>query len=144
MPGTYRADAQLLLLNGLHRALDLVPEDPFADAEDADEPNAARLLAEALRDGPEVGCHTAVVIDGIGQFDRRLGREMLKEFDWRIAGCELSPGDIAAITESYTESEIRQSQLLIVDHGRGKSQRVRAYPNYPRASIRTATDRNGT
>lgn len=139
--GDYKLDGRLLLLNGLHRALDLVPEDPYADTDGSDQADPARLLANVLRDGPEVGCHTAVFIDGLAQFDRRLGREMLKEFDWRIAGSGLSPADIAAITESYTEGEVRQSQLLLTDHGRGKSQRVRAYPRYTSASVRTATDR---
>jgi len=131
----YKAGAHLLLLSGLQRALDLTPEDQYADADESDQPSSARLLAAVLRDGPEVGCHTAVVIDGMAQFDRRLGRDMLNEFDWRVAGSELSPADITAITESYTESDIRQSQLLLADHGRGKSQRVRAYPRYTSTTI---------
>jgi S-DNA-T family DNA segregation ATPase FtsK/SpoIIIE len=138
----YKAGAHLLLLSGLQRALDLAPEDQYADADESEQPPLARLLTTVLRDGPEVGCHTAVVIDSMAQFDRRLGRDMLNEFDWRIAGSELSPADIIAITESYTESDIRQSQLLLADHGRGKSQRVRAYPRYTGTSIRKATDRN--
>jgi len=136
--GEYRADARMLLLNGLHRALDLAPLDPFSD--DSGQPGSDRLLASLLRDGPEVGCHTAIVVDGVAQFDRRLGRDMLKEFDWRIAGSQLGPADIATITESYTEGEIRQSQLLLADHARGRSQRVRAYPPHTSASIRTSTD----
>jgi hypothetical protein len=138
----YKAGAHLLVLNGLHRALDLAPDDPYADTDDIDQPNAARLLADLLRDGPEVGCHTAVVVESIAQFDRRLGRDSLKEFDWRIAGSEVSPPDIAVITESYTETEVRPSQLLLADHGRGKRQRVRAYPSHTSTSVRTSTERN--
>jgi S-DNA-T family DNA segregation ATPase FtsK/SpoIIIE len=88
--GEYKADGYLLLLNGLERALDLAPEDTYAESEGSSSPDPATLLADILRDGPEVGCHTAIVVDNLAQFDRRLGREMLKEFDFRIAGSALS------------------------------------------------------
>jgi S-DNA-T family DNA segregation ATPase FtsK/SpoIIIE len=132
----------VLLVNGVQRALDLVPDDPYADADRSGPQEVARSLARILRDGPEVGCHTIVVADGLAQFDRRLGRDMLKEFDWRIAGSGLSPADIAAVTESYREGEIRRSQLLLIDHGRGKSRRIRAYPKHTTESIQPRTDRN--
>jgi DNA segregation ATPase FtsK/SpoIIIE, S-DNA-T family len=134
----YGRAGRLLVLNGVQRALDLAPEDPYAEPGD-DGPDTAGQLAAVLREGPEVGCHVAVVVDRLAQFDRRLGREMLKEFDWRVAGSVVSPADVTVITESYTEAEIRHSQLLLVDHGRGRSRRVRAYPRHNRASIRQTT-----
>jgi hypothetical protein len=89
-----------------------------------------------LRDGPEVGVHTAVVVDGLGQFDRRLGRDALKEFDWRIVGSGVAPNDVGTITDSYAPAEIRPSQLLIADASRGRSRRVRAYPRHTSHTIK--------
>lgn len=136
----YSRGCQLLVLNGLQRALDLTPAIEYAQP---DEPGQelAQPLALILREGPEFGCHAAVVVDRVAQFDRRLGRDMLKEFDWRIAGNGIGPDDISAITESHREGEIRQSQLLLVDYAHGKSQRVRAYPRYTTQTIQPVAAR---
>lgn len=126
----YGRPGLLLVLYGLHRALELAPEDPYADPAAADQQDQARSLARVLRDGPEVGCHSIVVLDRLAQFERRLGRDMLKEFDWRVAGSGLSSSEVATITDSYGDGDIRHSQLLIVDHGQGRKRRVRGYPRY--------------
>jgi hypothetical protein len=134
--GQYDAPGELLVLNGLHRAMDLTPYDPFGVPGDEDtEPNAAAMLAQIVRDGPDVGIHTAVVVDGLPQFDRRLGRDLLAEFGWRLAGSTLSVQDVQLITESYSEGAIRRHQLLIADQLKGKHSRVRAYPRHTKQSI---------
>jgi DNA segregation ATPase FtsK/SpoIIIE, S-DNA-T family len=138
----YGRDAQLLVLNGLQRALELSPEDPYADPDIGGGAEAARALARVLRDGPEVGCHVVAVVDRLAQFDRRLGRDMLKEFDWRIAGSDTGSADIAALTEVFTEAEIRRSQLLVIDQGRGRSRRVRGYPKHTAGSVPATIDRS--
>ena len=138
----YNRPGFLLVLNGVQRALDLLPEDPYApiDEDAAGHKRTAQLIASALREGPELGCHVVVVVDQLGQFERRLGRDLLKEFDWRIAGSGVGPADIATMTESHSEPQVRHSQLLLVDHGKGKSQRVRAYPGHTSESIQAAMD----
>lgn len=136
----YGRDGQLLVLNGVERALDLAPADAYGDPDDPAQ-RLARPLAEILRDGPEFGCHTLVVTDRLSQLDRRLGRDTLKEFDWRVAGTSLGPGDIAAITDSYREGEVRPSQLLLVDGAHGRHQRVRAYPRHTPTTIQPAIQR---
>jgi hypothetical protein len=125
----YTRGGVLVVLHGLQRALDLAPQDPFADPQDAGQ-DCARALARILRDGPEVGCHVVVAIDQLAQFDRRLGRDLLTELDWRVAGSDATNADINAITDSFTEQIVPRSQLLVVDHARGRSRRVRAYPPY--------------
>jgi hypothetical protein len=137
----YGAPARMTVLVGLERALDLVPADPYADPDDAAQGVPARLAA-VLRDGPDVGCHTVVAVDGLAQLDRRLGRELLKEFEWRVAGSGLSQADRQAITDSYTEREISHGQLLLADHARGRSRRVRGYPPLTTATTPATTDRS--
>jgi S-DNA-T family DNA segregation ATPase FtsK/SpoIIIE len=136
----YGRDGRLLVLNGLERALDLAPADSYADPVEPAQ-RVAQPLAAVLRDGPEFGCHTLAVVDRLAQFDRRLGRDMLKEFDWRVAGSSLSPADMTAITESYREGEVRQSQLLLVDGAHGRNQRVRAYPRHTPTTIESVIQR---
>jgi hypothetical protein len=138
--GVYDADGRLLVLNGLQRALDLAPEDPFGDLDDANSgPRPASMLARILRDGPDVGVHTLVVVDGLVQFDRRLGRDLLAEFGWRLAGSSLSVQDVQTVTESYTEGAVRRHQVLIADQLKAKTRRVRAYPRHTTESL---ADRN--
>jgi hypothetical protein len=136
----YGREGQLLVLNGVERALDLAPADAYGDPDDPAQ-RLAQPIAEILRDGPEFGCHALVVTDRLSQFDRRLGRDALKEFDWRVAGTSLGPGDITAITDSYREGEVRPSQLLLVDGAHGRSQRVRAYPRHTPTTIETVIQR---
>jgi S-DNA-T family DNA segregation ATPase FtsK/SpoIIIE len=139
--GDYGRAGHILVLHGLQRALDLAPDDPYADGEDSPQVQIARSFARIMRDGPEVGCHTVATVDRLAQFERRVGRDALKEFDWRIAGSGLSSPDIAVIAESYTEAEIRPSQLLVIDQARARSRRVRAYPQHTAASLESSTDR---
>lgn len=125
----YDGAPRLLILNGLQRAFDISPEDPYAHSDDitTSKQDVARMLASVIREGPELGCHVVVVVDQLSQFEARLGRDMLKEFDWRVLGSGLRPSDIAALTESHTEPLVSRHQLLLVDHARGRRRRVRAY-----------------
>jgi hypothetical protein len=136
----YRQPGLLLVLNGVHRAFDLAPEDAYADPDDPPSPGA--LLSRILRDGPEVGCHTLALIDGVAQFDRKLGRDLLAEFEWRIAGSDVSTGDIATVTDAFNAPEIRPSQLLIADRSSGKQRRVRAYPRHSTETLPTNNERS--
>ena len=137
----YARAGRILVLHGLQRALDVAPDDPYADPGDAPQVRIARSLARIVCDGPEVGCHTIVTVDRLAQFERRIGRDSLKEFDWRIAGSGLSSADIAVIAESYTQAEIRPSQLLVIDQGKARSRRVRAYPRHTAVSLAAVTER---
>ena len=128
--GQYHAQRHVLVLHGLQRALDLTPEDPYTRSDHPVDESPGPRLADILRDGPDVGVHVVVVADGLVQFDRRLGRDLLKEFEIRIAGSAVSPTDLAAITDSFKESPVRRHQLLLADHSRGILRRMRAYPPY--------------
>jgi S-DNA-T family DNA segregation ATPase FtsK/SpoIIIE len=139
----YVAPGAILILVGVQRADDLVApayDLGIADTLELDlvgDDGAAAgvLLAELLRDGPEFGIHVVVLADTLGSLTRRLGDDALQSFDWRIAGRSASQQDVATITDSFREAEIRNHQLLIVDRGRGRSKRVRAYPPFTSESF---------
>jgi len=130
----YRRPGLLLVLNGLHRAFDLAPEDAFDES-----PQLGSLLARIAREGPEVGCHTLAFVEGVAQFDRKLGHDLLGEFEWCVAGSEVSTGDVATVTEVFDAPEIRTNQLLIADRAAGKQRRVRAYPRHDLQSLPPTT-----
>jgi S-DNA-T family DNA segregation ATPase FtsK/SpoIIIE len=138
----YRRPGMLLLLNGVHRARDLAPEDPYADSDDP--PQLGASLARIIRDGPEVGCHTVALVEGVTQFDRKLGRDLLGEFEWGVIASDASSNDVATVTDVFDAPEIRPSQLLIADRAAGKQRRVRAYPRHGAASVPTTDERRGS
>lgn len=133
----YRKPGRLLVLHGLHRAFDLAPEDPYSDSRD----QAGATLGAILRDGPEVGCHVALTVDSLAQLERKIGRELVTEFDWRVLSFGASTQDLATLTGRFNEVAVRPGQLLIVDHAGGTSRRARAYPRHTAASIAPSTDR---
>lgn len=126
--GSYDEPGQVLVLRGLQRAQGLEPEEAYKDSQDDQTPGDR--LARIIRDGPDVGVHCAVLVDNLKQFDRRLGRDLLREFDFRIVGSAAALADIAVLTDSYKEGSVRRSQLLSIDNTRGKLRRMNAYPPY--------------
>ena len=124
----YHSAGELLILHGLQRATDLAPWDPYSGDEDPDStPNPARGLITLLRDGPDVGVHTVVSVDTLALLDRRMGRELLAEFELRLAVSAATAADVATLTDSYKERPPGPRQLLICDHARGTTRRVRSY-----------------
>jgi DNA segregation ATPase FtsK/SpoIIIE, S-DNA-T family len=130
----YRRPGLLLMLNGIHRAFDLKPDDSYDDP-----PGPGALLARILREGPEVGCHTVAIAESLSQFEGKLGRELLDEFGWCVFGSGAPRADLAALTDNYNAPEIRNSQLMIADRPAAKQRRVRAYPRHSRVSLPPST-----
>jgi DNA segregation ATPase FtsK/SpoIIIE, S-DNA-T family len=132
--GDYRSPGVLLMLNGAHRAFDLSAEDLYEE-----DPRPASLLARILREGPEVGCHTVALLEGLSQLDQKLGRDLLAEFEWCVAGSGAARGDVATATDNFNAPEVRTSQLLIADRPAAKHRRVRAYPRHSAESLPPST-----
>jgi DNA segregation ATPase FtsK/SpoIIIE, S-DNA-T family len=130
----YRQPGLLLMLNGIHRAFDLKPDDSYDDP-----PGPGALLARILREGPEVGCHTVALAESLAQFEGKLGRDLLDEFGWCVFGSGAPRADLAALTDNYNAPEIRNSQLLIADRPTAKQRRIRAYSRYSQDSFSPST-----
>jgi DNA segregation ATPase FtsK/SpoIIIE, S-DNA-T family len=130
----YRSPGVLLVLNGIHRAFDLTPENPYEES-----PEIGSLLARIAREGPEVGCHIVASVESLSQFDQKLGRDLLSEFEWCVVGSGATKGDVTTATDDFNAPEIRVSQLMIADRSAGKHRRVRAYPRHRRDSLPPST-----
>jgi S-DNA-T family DNA segregation ATPase FtsK/SpoIIIE len=124
----YDQEAQVVVVHGIQRALDLAPFDPFVMEDDGEQESDSKVVQEILRDGPDVGIHVVLSVDGLMQFERRLGKESLREFGWRLIGNRVNPTEVATLTDNFKEPVIRANQLLVVDTNAGRNQRMRAYP----------------
>ena len=129
--GDYQATGALVILNGLQRAVDLAPYDPFDSSDNEDEPSEespATALVTILRDGPDVGVHSVLTVDTLSQLERRIGRDLLSELEHRLAVSSASAADVGTVTDSYKERPPGSRQLLICDHAKGTTRRARSYP----------------
>jgi DNA segregation ATPase FtsK/SpoIIIE, S-DNA-T family len=127
--------AHLLLINGLQRAFDMAPYEPDALRFDSDDdldapaaPTSGQRLYALATTGPDVGVHTVVLIDSLAQFERRCGRELLAEFELRIAGASTRPGDVGLLAETHADVKLMRNQLALLDRARSSDRRVRGYP----------------
>lgn len=126
----YGAAPRLVVVYGLERASALSPFDPeLLDELDEDERLVAgALLARILRDGPEVGIHTVLSADGRRTLERRLGRDLIDEFNHRVAGQLTDDRDMPLVTGHHgAVDRIRAGQLLLVDQVKGSEIRARGY-----------------
>ena len=117
------AERMLLVLYGIHRARDFDTESMDFDASSEGPPE---LLLRILRDGPEVGIHTVAWSESVGATTRRLTREALREFSWRIAG-RMGAEDSRSFVDSDGASNLRSHQILITNDDLGITRRCIAY-----------------
>ncbi len=125
--GNYRAATKLLTIVGLQRALSLNPLDAYAYAE-SEQSSAASQLALIIRSGPEVGVHVLVSADRAKTIDRRLGGDLVQEFNLRVAGSTADKQDLSAAAGQYSDvAPLRYGQLLLGDLLGGTTKRIRGY-----------------
>ncbi|MEN0013735.1 MAG: FtsK/SpoIIIE domain-containing protein, partial [Solirubrobacteraceae bacterium] len=108
----FRAPARVLVLSALHRARD------FEIGEEA------QLLDEILREGADVGVHVIVWVDKNVSLGRRLSSSAAREFGVRLVG-PMSRDDAFALTESDAPSSLTGAQLVLDDHERATTVRLR-------------------
>jgi S-DNA-T family DNA segregation ATPase FtsK/SpoIIIE len=114
--------AQLLFLFGVHRARELDSELGSLDVDG----DLVEKLERVMRDGPEVGVHVWLWSDSVTGASRRLTPRMMREIGWRIAG-KMSGDDSQSFLGAGQASDLRESQLSMVNEDRGVSTRVTAY-----------------
>lgn len=125
-----RRPAKLLFLFGVHRARELDAELGSLDVDS----DLVEKLERVMRDGPEVGVHVWLWSDSVTGASRRLTPRMMREVSWRIAG-KMSGDDSQAFLGAGQASDLRESQLLMVNEDRGVSTRLTAYTPPSRAWV---------
>lgn len=117
-----RRQTRFLFLFGVHRARELDSEIGSLDA-DVD---LVEKLEQVMRDGPEMGIHVWLWSESVAAATRRLTPRMMREVGWRGAG-KMSADDSHIFIGSSQASELRESQLILVNDDRGISTRTSAY-----------------
>jgi len=109
--GTDGMKPMLLVFQGLHRIRDLRGDGGyFADLEEGS-PRA--MLADLLKEGPEVGIHTIVWADTLANAKRSLDDRAMREFDFRISG-PLSQEDSQDLLEAPDASRINKPNRFLL------------------------------
>ncbi len=117
-----------LFLYGLQRARDLRQEEMGFGGfgEEPAAPNPAQQFTTILREGPDVGIHTAVWCDTVTNLGRSLDRRALREFALRIA-MQMSAEDSANLLDSPLASKLGPNRALFYDEEEGRLEKFRPY-----------------
>lgn len=123
------APAIFLFIDDLSRFRDLrKAEDDFGFGSSDREKRAmpGQLLADVLRDGPEVGVHVVVWCDSYTNLDRWFSRASLREFDRRIA-LQMSASDSSSLIDSPAASRLGVHRALLYSDEQGTTEKFRPY-----------------
>jgi energy-coupling factor transporter ATP-binding protein EcfA2 len=118
-----------LLIDDLSRFRDLrkAEEDFGFGSSDRDKRvTPGQLLADVLRDGPEVGVHVVVWCDSCNNLDRWFSRQSLREFDRRIA-MQMSSNDSSSLIDSPAASRLGAHRALLYSDEQGTAEKFRPY-----------------
>jgi S-DNA-T family DNA segregation ATPase FtsK/SpoIIIE len=113
----YQAPARVCVIAALHRARELDPNGTEASAD---------LLEQILREGPDVGVHVIAWCDKPVSVSRRLSSSALREFSLRLLG-PMSRDDSFTLIDSELAATIAPSQLVLDDHDRATTLRLRRF-----------------
>ncbi|PWJ27010.1 FtsK/SpoIIIE family protein [Branchiibius hedensis] len=96
-----------------------------------------------LKDGPEVGVHLILGVDGVAGLDRRLTSNQLREVGVRVTG-RLSREDALRLLDSDQPSGLKEHELYLDDMEAGTARRAQRFERVPPqemfALLTSATD----
>lgn len=119
--------AVVLLIDGLHRFRALRHVDDFSFSMDEDKPPSPdKLLAEILRDGPEVGVHVIAWCDSANNLNRMMERATQREFEMRVL-MQMSAADSTALIDSPEASRIGLQRAVYASEDAGVFEKFRPY-----------------
>jgi hypothetical protein len=124
-----RTPPLFLFIDDLSRFRDLrKSDDDFGFGSfDRDKPvSASKRFADVLRDGPAVGVHVIVWCDSYNNLDRWLGRQLLREFEMRVA-FQMSGTDSSNLIDSPAASRLGANRALLHLDDRGTTEKFRPY-----------------
>lgn len=105
-----------LTLLGLHRVRDLRQQDDafaFGGFSDEAQPSPTKILADLLRDGPEMGIHLMLWCDTVANLRRSVDRRGLSEIGFRIAGA-MSEQDSSELIDDPVAGRLDKPHRVIL------------------------------
>jgi DNA segregation ATPase FtsK/SpoIIIE, S-DNA-T family len=117
-----------LFLYGLQRARELQRSD-FASY-DA-EPTVHDLFTKVLQSGPEVGIHTILWADSFSSIDRRVGAQVLRDIDLRVA-MQMNSDDSHRVVDAASAHRLGSGAAILYDIETGVAEKFRPFAPPPR------------
>lgn len=103
-------------------------EDDFSFSMSSDDKPASadKNLAEVLQNGPSLGVHTLVWVDGYNQAARMFDRATMREFALRVA-FQMSAADSSNLLDSPAAANLKQHRALLYNDETGAAEKFRPY-----------------
>jgi energy-coupling factor transporter ATP-binding protein EcfA2 len=86
----------------------------------------SQLFNEILKEGSAVGVHVMMWCNSYNNVDRALGRQLLKEFEMRVA-FQMSAGDSSSLIDNPAASRLGQHRALLYRDDQGTTEKFRPY-----------------
>lgn len=86
----------------------------------------SQLFNEILKEGSAVGVHVILWCNSYNNVDRALGRQLLKEFEMRVA-FQMSAGDSSSLIDNPAASRLGQHRALLYRDDQGTTEKFRPY-----------------
>ncbi len=92
-----------------------------------DKPKSAQpAFGEILREGAAVGVHVILWSNSYNNVDRALGRQLLREFEMRVA-FQMSAGDSSSLIDGPAASRLGQHRAILYRDDQGTTEKFRPY-----------------
>jgi S-DNA-T family DNA segregation ATPase FtsK/SpoIIIE len=114
-----------LIVYGLQRARDLLQEDLYRSLEDGAQ-SPVQQFTTILREGPDVGVHTLIWCDTLGNIEKRLGRQSMREFDMRVA-LQMGSDDSSNLVDTPQASRLGSNRALFFSEDQSRLEKFRPY-----------------
>jgi hypothetical protein len=118
-----------VFVNDLGRFRDLRRDENdlgFSFSGEAKRPTPDKQFAGVLRDGPGVGVYTIVWCDTLGNLNRSIDRQMLREFDMRVL-FQMSQNDSSYLADTPVASRLGPQLALFFNEQTGVLEKFRPY-----------------
>src|SRR5262249_31299679 len=90
------------------------------------EARASTCFATVLRDGPAVGIHTLVWCDTLGNLNRALDRQELRELEMRVL-FQMSAADSSNLIDATAANRLGLHRALYYSEDHGSPEKFRPY-----------------
>jgi S-DNA-T family DNA segregation ATPase FtsK/SpoIIIE len=98
----------------------------FSFSGEAKPPTPDKQFAQVLRDGPSVGVYTIVWCDTLGNLNRSIDRQGLREFDMRVL-FQMSQNDSSYLADTPVASKLGPQLALFLNEQSGLLEKFRPY-----------------
>ena len=117
-----------LFLHGLQRMRDLRrPEDDFGFSRKGEEKlSPFKQFLHLLKEGPPLGLFTILWADNLGNLQRSLDRQALREFEMRVL-FQMSAADSSTLTDNPAAAKLGPNRALFYTEEQGHLEKFRPY-----------------